>query len=149
MPTTLDDWLEALRRAHHRLPALEHIVWPGPYDVDGRPVSVHGADVHRLIWAHLHRTPRPAFRIEAACDEPACIRPSHLQETPTRPIPDKRYGLTTHCLRGHDLTDWRNAYWTLGRRRCRLCDRTTNALAAERLRARIKAETRDDTDDAA
>ena len=138
MPTTLPAWLEGLRRAHYHLPALEHIVWPGEVDDDGRPVSAHGVDVQRLIWARLHRTPRPAFRVEAACDEPACMRPSHLHETPVRPLTDARLILATHCHRGHNLTDWHNAYWTLGRRRCRQCDGPTNNAAAARMRARAK-----------
>ena len=144
MPTTLATWLAALQRAHHHLPALEHIVWPGRVDDDGRPVSAHGVDVQRLIWAHLHKTPRPAFRIEAACDEPACLRPSHLRDVPVRPLDDARLILATHCRHGHDLTDWRNAYWTRGRRRCRPCDRKAGTASLARLRVRTGSATMND-----
>lgn len=89
---------------------------------------------HCLSWEIYHGQPVPkGMVIRHTCDNPPCVRPSHLVlSTHLENIQDRdakgrgRSGNTgkTHCKRGHEFTP-ENTYEAGKHRQCRECNRAT------------------------
>jgi len=82
---------------------------------------------YRVIYVWLHG-PQPGLDIDHQCENPPCVRPSHLLAMPH--ADNIRKGRTparqTFCLNGHEF-DEANTYWytnAKGRpaRQCRKCN---------------------------
>lgn len=89
----------------------------GVFWADGKRIAAH-----RFIFGHTEKL------VLHRCDNPPCVRPSHLfegthAENMQDAVAKKRiYNITkTHCNKGHPF-DEANTYWTKeGRRDCRVC----------------------------
>lgn len=100
----------------------------------GEPQMAHRAVYELLVG------PIPEGRVlDHLCKNKACVRPDHLEPVTQRE--NSRRGdkaLTTHCSRGHELTD-DNVIWEhdrdTPRRRCRICRLASARAARERRRA--------------
>jgi hypothetical protein len=111
--------------------------WTGTRDKDGygeisRPGTNAGkVRAHRLSW-ELHNGDVPeGLWVLHRCDNPPCVRPDHLfvgdYLANIRDMMEKgraKRPLSTHCHRGHEMTEQNTYLWTNGIktvRQCRIC----------------------------
>ena len=102
--------------------------WHGRVSVWNEDGTMHNEVTSRAAW-FLTTGKWPELQVLHRCDNPVCVRPSHLFEgTQQDNIQDcidkgRFHGgkiYATVCKRGHDLTD---AYMHQGKRHCRICRR--------------------------
>ena len=95
----------------------------GRFSFEGRPVLAP-----RMAW-FLRTGQRPTQNVLHKCDNPACVRPSHLflgnqQDNVTDCVKKGRQvshnAFKTRCMRGHPF-DQKNTYIRYGKRHCRMC----------------------------
>lgn len=87
----------------------------------------------RIVYAAVHGWDSIEGKlIEHACDNPQCVRYSHLRlgsygTNVLDAVLKGRHGNTkkTHCQRGHPYDDENTQVNILGRRQCRACRRIT------------------------
>lgn len=94
------------------------------------PESGTRALAHRVAWGLVHGPIPPDLWILHRCDNPPCVRPSHLfLGTPLINAQDRemkhrgRRHTQLYCVRGHELAgdNLYPSYLARGVRRCRLC----------------------------
>lgn len=94
---------------------------------------------HRVAWELTHGPVPPSMVVMHLCDNPPCVRPSHLAlGGQSANITDAfrkgritRYNLAkTHCPQGHPY-DEANTYCYRGRRHCRACQAERRVAFAE------------------
>jgi hypothetical protein len=86
---------------------------------------------HRVsLTFKLGREISPGMKVCHTCDNPSCVRPSHLYEgTQVQNEKDKvsrgrhKHASKTHCSKGHEYNEANTYYRPDGGRNCRVCDR--------------------------
>lgn len=104
---------------------------------------------HRWIYQQVFKvTLKPKELVCHKCDNPPCVRPSHLylgtNKDNTSDKVSKGRHLASHCRRGHKYTKENTILWSNGygiARRCRICTRECEKrelLRRKAIRARSK-----------
>ena len=112
-----------------------HVHQPSGYGQINRRGHVYA---HRFAYAFLVGPIPPGLELDHLCRVRRCVNPAHLE--PVTSKENNRRGrpyrtAKTHCVNGHPFDAANTALDSRGWRRCRACDRATNA----RMRANATA----------